>query len=100
MGISFLDPDRAADVDRVAALYEKHLPTSPVVRLGPRFLREFFFAQLVRDGLLGCLVCHVDDRVVAFLERYGIAYHVSQRPGCRQLTFSRAHLARWLKSTW
>jgi len=67
MGIAFLDPDNAVDVDRVAALYEEHLPTSPVVRLGPRFLREFFFAQLVRDGLLGCLVCHVEGQVVAFL---------------------------------
>ncbi len=67
MGITFLDPDNAVDVDRVAALYEEHLPTSPVVRLGPRFLREFFFAQLVRDGLLDCLVCHVEGRVVAFL---------------------------------
>lgn len=67
MGIAFLDPDCAADVEAVAALYEEHLPTSPVVRLGSRFLREFFFAQLVRDGLLGCLVCHVDGRVVAFL---------------------------------
>ncbi len=67
MGVSFLDPDNAVDVDRVAALYEQHLPTSPVVRLGSRFLREFFFSRLARDGLLGCLVCKVDGRVVAFL---------------------------------
>ncbi len=67
MGIAFLDPDNATDVADVAALYEQFLPTSPVVRLGPRFLREFFFSRMVRDGLLGCLVCRVEGRVVAFL---------------------------------
>ncbi|MEO6445124.1 MAG: hypothetical protein ABIZ91_03640 [Gemmatimonadaceae bacterium] len=67
MGIEFLDPDDAADVDHVAALYEEYLATSPVVKLGPRFLREFFFSQLVRDDLLGCLVCRVDGKVIAFL---------------------------------
>lgn len=67
MGVSFLDPRARADVAQVAALYEEHLGDSPVVRLGPRFLREFFFSRLVEDGLLGCLVCHVDGRVVAFL---------------------------------
>jgi len=67
MGIDFLDPDNAADVDLVAGLYEQFLPTSPVVQLGPRFLREFFFSRMARDGLLGCLVCKVDGRVIAFL---------------------------------
>lgn len=67
MGIEFLDPDNAADVDNVAALYEGHLATSPVVKLGPRFLREFFFSQLVKDELLGCLVGRVDGKVVSFL---------------------------------
>lgn len=67
MGIEFLDPTSAADVDHVAALYEEYLATSPVVKLGPRFLREFFFSQLAKDGLLGCLVCRVDGKVIAFL---------------------------------
>ena len=67
MGVEFLDPDNAADVSNVAALYEGFLATSPVVKLGPRFLREFFFSQLVKDDLLGCLVCRVEGRVIAFL---------------------------------
>lgn len=67
MGIAFLDPGNATDVADVAALYEQFLPTSPVVRLGPRFLRQFFFSRMVRDGLLGCLVCRVEGRVIAFL---------------------------------
>ncbi len=67
MGIEFLDPNNAADVDCVASLYEEYLGTSPVVKLGPRFLREFFYSQLVKDDLLGCLVCKVDGKVIAFL---------------------------------
>jgi hypothetical protein len=67
MGITFLDPDNAADVDAVAALYEQFLPTSPVVHLGSRFLREFVFTQLVRDGLLGCVVGRVEGRIIAYL---------------------------------
>lgn len=67
MGVEFLDPRNAADVDSVASLYEEHLADSPVVSLGPRFLREFFFSRLVRDDLLGCLVGRVDGKVIAFL---------------------------------
>lgn len=67
MAIEHLDPGNAADVDRVAALYEEHLGDSFVVLLGPRFLREFFFSRLVRSELLGCLVCRVEGRVAAFL---------------------------------
>lgn len=67
MGVEFLNPRNATDVARVAALYEEHLADSPVVLLGPRFLREFFFRKLVESDLLGCLVCRVDGNVVAFL---------------------------------
>jgi len=67
MGIEYLNPRSAADVDRVATLYEENLADSPVVLLGPRFLREFFFKKLVESDLLGALVCRVDGNVVAFL---------------------------------
>ncbi|MCC6772800.1 MAG: hypothetical protein IT360_16545 [Gemmatimonadaceae bacterium] len=67
MGIEFLNPRSVADVDRVATLYEENLADSPVVLLGPRFLREFFFKALVESDLLGCLVCRVDGRVIGFL---------------------------------
>jgi hypothetical protein len=67
MGIEYLNPRSATDVDRVATLYEEHLADSPVVLLGPRFLREFFFKKLVESDLLGCLVCRVDGTVIAFL---------------------------------
>lgn len=67
MGVEHLDPRNAADVANVAALYEEHLADSPVVLLGPRFLREFYYSRLIADGLMGCLVCRVDGNVVAFL---------------------------------
>lgn len=67
MGVEFLNPRNATDVWRVATLYEEHLADSPVVLLGPRFLREFFFKKLVESDLLGCLVCRVDGNVIAFL---------------------------------
>jgi hypothetical protein len=67
MGIEYLNPRSAADVDRVATLYEEHLADSPVVLLGPRFLREFFFKKLVESDLLGVLVCRVEGKVIAFL---------------------------------
>lgn len=67
MGVEFLDPRNAADVDSVSSLYQEHLADSPVVLLGPRFLREFFFSRLVRDDLLECLVGRVDGKVIAFL---------------------------------
>lgn len=67
MGVEHLNPRNADDVGKVAALYEEHLSDSPVVLLGPRFLREFYYSRLVEDGLLGCLVCRVDGEVVAFL---------------------------------
>lgn len=67
MAIEFLNPRSAADVDRVATLYEEHLADSPVVLLGPRFLREFFFRKLVESRLLDVLVCRHEGKVVAFL---------------------------------
>jgi ribosomal protein S18 acetylase RimI-like enzyme len=65
--IEFLDPANRSDVDDVAALYEKHLADSPVVLLGPWFLREFYYSTLVADGLVGVLFYRVNGRVAAFL---------------------------------
>jgi hypothetical protein len=65
--IEKLDPRRAADVDGVARLHETYLADSPVVRLGPRFVRELYYRRLPTDGLLDCLVCRFGGRVVGFL---------------------------------
>jgi hypothetical protein len=67
VAISFLDPRNAWDVDAVARLHEEHLADSPIARLGPRFLRDFFYKRLVLDGLVAVFVCHVGDEVAGFL---------------------------------
>lgn len=67
MAIAFLEPGHAADLAAVAALQEEHIAGSPLSRLGPRFLRQFFYDTLVRDGLIAALLYHLDDRVVALL---------------------------------
>jgi ribosomal protein S18 acetylase RimI-like enzyme len=67
MGIERLDPDNRADVIGVASLHETYLPESPVVMLGPRFIREFYYRGLVKDDLVICSICRADGRVVGFL---------------------------------
>jgi len=67
MGIQPLDPRNTDDVDAVALLHEEHLGDSPIVLLGGRFLREFYYPRLIEDGLLECVICKADGRVVAFL---------------------------------
>ena len=64
MSIENLDPRCAADVDSVALLHEAYLADSPVVKMGKRFIREFYYSKLVECGLIGCSVCRVDGRVV------------------------------------
>jgi len=67
MSLEFLDHYSAADVESVARLHENYLADSPVVALGPRFIRQFYYRKLVQDGLLGCIVCRADGRVVGFI---------------------------------
>ena len=67
MSLEPLDPRNAADVDSVADLHVKYLGDSPVVKFGPRFLRQFYYGQLVEEGLIGCTLCRADNRVVGFI---------------------------------
>ena len=67
MGIERLDPQSAGDVQDVAALHEEHLPDTPAARMGAKFLREFYYATLIEDRLLDCVICRVDRRIVGFL---------------------------------
>jgi len=62
-----LDSRDAAAVDAVARLHETHLPDSPLVRIGPRFMRELYYKSLVADGLVRCLIARADGRIVGFL---------------------------------
>ena len=67
MSIELLDAKSAADVDAVAQLQEEYLGDGPVVMLGRRFLRDFYYPELIEDGLLECAVCKANGRVVAFI---------------------------------
>jgi ribosomal protein S18 acetylase RimI-like enzyme len=62
-----LDPlDEQARRD-VAGLHAHLLPTSPIVRIGRRFARDFYYRSLVADGLVGCHVAYVDGVAAGFL---------------------------------
>jgi ribosomal protein S18 acetylase RimI-like enzyme len=67
MSIELLDPRNAADVEAIASLHEAFLAESPVVKMGKRFLRDFYYSKLVEDGLMGCTLCRADGRVVGFI---------------------------------
>lgn len=67
MGIERLDPHHVGDVRDVASLHGEHLPDTPAARMGAKFLREFYYATLIEDRLLDCVICRVDRRIVGFL---------------------------------
>lgn len=67
MSIELLNPKSAADVDAVVQLQEEYLGDGPIVMLGRRFLRDFYYPELIEDGLLECAICKANGRVVAFI---------------------------------
>ena len=67
ISFEFLDPHKGGDVDAVARLHETYLGGSPVVKLGARFLRAFYYRLLIEDGLIGCMFCRVGGRIVGFV---------------------------------
>jgi hypothetical protein len=62
-----LDTANPEEVEAVSRLHEELLSDSPVMQLGPRFFRRFYYKTLVEEDLLKVFVCRVDGRVVAFL---------------------------------
>jgi ribosomal protein S18 acetylase RimI-like enzyme len=66
VSIESLESRNAADVEAVAGLHRAYLGDSPIVRLGPRFLRRFYYSQLVEDGLVRCRICRADESIVGF----------------------------------
>ena len=67
MSIERLDPRNRPDVNDVAALHLELLSDSPVVKMGWRFLRDFYYGTLVKDRLIDCTVCRADGHVVGFI---------------------------------
>ncbi len=66
LSIGFLDPHNSPDVTAVAELHRTYLGDSPVVRLGERFLHQFYYVRLIEDELVRCKVCQSDQGVVGF----------------------------------
>jgi hypothetical protein len=67
VGIEFLNPESRADVKAVADLHREYLSDSPVVKMGRHFLQSFYYGECVQTGLIGCMLCRVDGRVVGFI---------------------------------
>lgn len=67
MGIERLNAANAADVNAVADLHFKFLGDSPIVALGDRFVRKFFYTTLVRDAAVVVDLCRADGKVVGFI---------------------------------
>lgn len=67
MIVTALDPARSADVQGIARVHAEQLPDSPVVLLGMRFARSFYYDALVRAGLVEASICRNEDRVVGFI---------------------------------
>ncbi len=67
MPIETLNPRNTADVNAVADLHVQFLSDSPIVGLGERFLRRYFYVKLVEDGLIGVTLCRHEGRIVGFI---------------------------------
>lgn len=60
-------PRAPADVDGLAELHPELLPKSPVALLGPRFMRGFYYRDLVADGLVRGAIAYVDGEPAGFV---------------------------------
>lgn len=58
--------DREA-LDHVARMHSTLLPDSPIARLGPFFVRHFYYGTLVADNLVNCRVAYIGDTPVGFM---------------------------------
>jgi hypothetical protein len=67
MGIETLDPRNADDVSAVADIHMDVLGDSPVVGLGPRFLRDVFYGKLVEDGAVRVIMCRHEGQIIGFI---------------------------------
>jgi hypothetical protein len=65
-GLPDLPPPHASPAV-LAELHTELLPTSPAVRLGPRFLRDFYYRVLPEEGLVLGFVAYRGDVPMGFL---------------------------------
>lgn len=78
-----MDPRVREDVAAVTALHMTLLGHGPMARLGERFLKEFCYGTLVRDGLMRVALFEVEGRPAGFVAWTS-----------RSITFHRSALRR------
>jgi len=67
VGLEALNPANEGDVEVVARLHSTLLADSPVVKMGARFLRRFYYRTLVAEALISCTVFRAEGRIVGFI---------------------------------
>ena len=65
--IQRFDPDSRALRNGVSELHAALLPHSPVALLGPRFMTNFYYQNLMRDELILGMVALIDKRPAGFM---------------------------------
>jgi ribosomal protein S18 acetylase RimI-like enzyme len=82
-----LDPNDRDQVRAAAELHSRLLGHSPIPRLGFLFMTRFFYSQLVKDGLIQCLLYRHGGRYVGFLS-------ITEKPFSFMEEGRRLHLVR------
>ncbi len=60
-------PDDRVTVAKIARLHKELLDFGPMARLGERFLRDFCYTTLLRDGLMRAVLCEVQQEPAGFV---------------------------------
>lgn len=77
------DGRSAPSADDLAALHAALLGSSPVALLGPRFMKELYYSELPRMGLIFGAVAYIDREpagfIVATADAFGFMAHALRR---------------------
>lgn len=76
-------PDDRVRVAEIARLHKELLDFGPMARLGERFLRDFCYTVLVRDGLMQAVLCEVAGEPAGFVV-YTSRAHTFHRTAIRR----------------
>lgn len=65
--VTVFNPDNGANLNRIIEIHSEVLPDSFVVRMGPIFMRKFYYSALTRIGFLKVYLAHYHGEVVGIL---------------------------------
>lgn len=65
--IKTLDSHHPGQLDDIVRLHQTLLPRSPVTRLGRAFMRQFYYLDLVADGLIRADLCYHEGQAAGFI---------------------------------